>query len=86
MDPKIVEEQKRSILNRLGSNWRYEVSLTRDLGDAWFAARESLVMLVPSVVIEVEWNLLINPRHADFPRMKIVQQRPFRFDERMFKR
>jgi RES domain-containing protein len=86
LDPKTVEEQKRSILKRLGPNWRYEVSLTRDLGDTWFATEESLVMPVPSVVIEVEWNLLINPGHAEFARMKIVQQRPFRFDERMFKR
>jgi RES domain-containing protein len=43
-------------------------------------------MAVPSVVIEVEWNVLINPQHAGFAEMKIVQRRPFRFDERMFKR
>jgi RES domain-containing protein len=86
IDPKVAEEQKRNILKRLGPNWRYDLNSTRRLGDTWFTAQQSLVMLVPSVVIEVEWNLLINSRHAEFARMKIVQQRSFRFDERMFKR
>ncbi len=85
IDPKIIAKQQSEILKRLGSNWRFELDKTRAIGDKWFAAGESLVMLVPSVVIEVEWNVLINPRHPEFATMKIVQKRAFRFDPRMFK-
>jgi RES domain-containing protein len=84
--PEVVAGQQAALLKRLGPNWRFDLSATRALGEEWFAAKESLVMLVPSVVIEVEWNVLINPLHAEFATMKIVQQRAFRFDARMFKR
>jgi RES domain-containing protein len=86
IDPEIVAQQKVKMLAQLGPKWRFDITTTRDLGDEWLAAQDSLVMAVPSVVIEVEWNVLINPQHAGFAEMKIVQRRPFRFDERMFKR
>jgi len=85
IDAKTVARQQSDVLKRLKTDWRFDVGATRAMGDEWFAARESLVMLVPSVVIEVEWNVLINPQHADFAGLKVVQTRPFRFDERMFK-
>jgi RES domain-containing protein len=56
------------------------------IGDIWFQQNSSAAMLVPSVLIDVEWNILLNPQHADFAKLSILQVRPFRFDERMFKR
>jgi RES domain-containing protein len=82
---EVVARQKAEIVKRLEPSWRFNLTATRARGNEWFAAQHSLVMLVPSVVIEVEWNVLINPIHADFAKMKIVQQQSFRFDERMFK-
>jgi RES domain-containing protein len=46
----------------------------------------SLVLLVPSVVVEGEWNVVINPLHPDAAGMVIERPHPFQFDERMFKR
>jgi len=86
IEPKTVLKQQSEILKRLGLDWRFDLPTTRGMGDKWFSARDSLVMLVPSVVIDVEWNILINPEHPDFSKLSIVQKRPFRFDERMFKR
>jgi RES domain-containing protein len=86
IEPEMVTRQQREILKRLGSKWRFDMSATRVLGDEWFATRSSLIMMIPSVVIDVEWNILINPQHRDFATLRIVQKRPFRFDERMFKR
>ena len=57
---------------------------TRDFGDAWIQARSSLALMVPSVPIRVEWNVLVNPLH---PRMKDLQvdpPQPFVFDAHMF--
>ena len=49
-------------------------------------AREGLtaVLRVPSVVFDVERNVLINPGHADFRRIKLVGTEPVRWDERLF--
>lgn len=85
VDPKVVAQQQTEILERLGATWRFDMTTTRAIGDDWFAAQNSLLMPVPSVVIEMEWNFLINPRHKEFATMRIVQRRSFRFDERMFR-
>jgi RES domain-containing protein len=39
---------------------------------------------VPSVVFDVERNVLINPGHADFRRIKLAGTESVRWDERLF--
>jgi RES domain-containing protein len=77
-------KQQQDITSRLNAGWRFDMAATRALGEKWFRARTSAVTMVPSVVIDVEWNILLNPEHADFAKLKVLQVRPFRFDERMF--
>jgi RES domain-containing protein len=57
---------------------------TRDLGDAWIRDRSSLALLVPSVPIRAEWNVLINPLHPRIGELQIDPPQPFLFDARMF--
>jgi RES domain-containing protein len=57
---------------------------TRDLGDAWIQSRASLALLVPSVPIRAEWNVLINPLHPRMSELQINPPQPFIFDARMF--
>ena len=56
----------------------------RELGDAWIRERSSLAMMVPSVPIRVEWNVLINPAHPRMSELQIEAPQPFIFDARMF--
>ncbi len=56
---------------------------TQVIGDAWVAAAESPILRVPSVVVPGEFNYLLNPRHADFPRAGIGKAIPFPFDPRL---
>ena len=57
---------------------------TRDLGDTWMRERSSLALMVPSVPIRAEWNVLINPRHPRIGELQIDDPQPFVFDARMF--
>ena len=57
----------------------------RKLGSGWVASRRSLALKVPSVVVEDEWNVLLNPRHPKFAQVEIAGAKPFRYDERMFR-
>jgi RES domain-containing protein len=59
---------------------------TRDLGDTWIADRSSLALLVPSVPIRSEWNVLVNPLHPLIGELQIESLQPFVFDARMFQR
>jgi len=57
---------------------------TRELGDRWFAARRSAVLLVPSIVTPSEFNVLLNPAHQAFTKVKVSDPRAFSFDPRMW--
>ena len=57
----------------------------RQIGDAWVANARSPVLRVPSAVVEMESNFLLNPAHADFGRIELGGEEPFNFDPRLVK-
>ena len=57
----------------------------RAFGDGWIRAGETAALLVPSAVIHGEWNVLLNPAHLDFPKIRFKSPQPFQFDARMFR-
>jgi len=42
----------------------------QEIGDAWARARRSVALVVPSAIVPVEHNVLLNPAHPDFKRIK----------------
>ena len=58
----------------------------RELGDAWVRAGKSVVLAVPSAVVEMERIFLLNPAHAAFRRVHIGQPQPFAMDDRLGRR
>jgi len=69
----------------LPATWRdYPAPLgVQRLGTAWAESRRSPVLRVPSVVVPEERNLLLNPAHPDFRRIRIGRPKPFRLDARL---
>jgi RES domain-containing protein len=73
-------------LKALPARW-YETrneSLHR-CGDEWIRNGRTATLLVPSAAIRGEWNVLLNPAHAEFPRIEFRDPEPFEFDARMFR-
>lgn len=58
----------------------------QDFGSQWLASLRSAVLRVPSAVMQVESNLLLNPRHPHFSSVSVVQDLPFSFDSRLLGR
>jgi RES domain-containing protein len=56
---------------------------TRPLGDAWLESLECLALSVPSNVVPLEANVVLNPLHADMDKVKVVRIEPFSFDPRL---
>jgi RES domain-containing protein len=54
-------------------------------GDDWLATGEAVGLWVPSFVVPLEWNLLLNPDHREFIRMMVADIQPFHFDPRLFR-
>lgn len=57
---------------------------TQMIGDSFVKARKYAVMRVPSVVVQGDFNYVINPFHNDAKQIKIIKKEPFPFDERLF--
>jgi RES domain-containing protein len=56
----------------------------QQIGDNWAKSGDSVILAVPSVVIPGEFNYLVNPRHADFGKLKFGTPTDFAFDQRLF--
>jgi RES domain-containing protein len=52
---------------------------TRFVGDSWVRRQASPVLGVPSRLVPVERNYLLNPAHPDAGAVAIGEARPFRF-------
>lgn len=73
-------------LKALALRWheRRDESLRR-FGDDWVRAGRTLALLAPSAAVRGEWNVLLNPGHAEFSKVKFRGPEPFDFDARMFR-
>lgn len=72
-------------MESLPNNWKEfnQVPITQHFGDEWIKGGDSLILVVPSSIINKEYNYLINPAHPDFSKIKILSKDPFVFDERI---
>lgn len=72
----------------LPRNWRRYPAppALADLGSRWANEARTAILVVPSAVIPAEANYLLNPRHADFTKIRFGPPQPFSFDPRMWKR
>lgn len=52
-------------------------------GQAWISSNASALLLVPSVIIPEESNVLINPAHVDAKAIKATKIRRFIYDGRL---
>jgi len=77
---------ERVEVEELPHGWRRtDNKLLQQLGTDWVKSQRSVALIVPSAVVEGEWNVLLNPVHPDFGKLEIGEAQPFHYDERMFK-
>lgn len=60
-----------------------EGKVSVEAGDRWLAGLGSALLLVPSVIVPEEFNILLNPRHPDARGITAVKRRPWFFDQRL---
>lgn len=55
------------------------------IGDQFVKENKHAVLKVPSVVVKGDFNFIINPRHKDYKKIKVIKTVPFPFDPRYSK-
>ena len=58
---------------------------TAEIGTDWVNSNRSVALRVPSALTRGEFNLLVNPAHADLKRVRVKSTRGYSYDTRMWK-
>ena len=79
-------EVKELNISEIPADWKSfpHSHSTQEIGDRFVTADKYLVLKVPSVVVQGDYNYLINPAHKDCGRILIKSIEPFAFDLRLF--
>ncbi|WP_426075530.1 RES family NAD+ phosphorylase [Janthinobacterium sp. PSPC3-1] len=78
--------QARQLLDPVPGGWDAipaSMSASR-AGDGWCAAGRTALLVVPSVIVPDECNVLINPRHPDAAAITASTVRRWQYDPRFF--
>lgn len=83
---EIPKQVKYKTISDLPADWNKfpHPSLCRHIGDQFVQDQRDLIMKVPSAVTQGDFNILINPAHHLFKKVKIVSTAQFAFDRRLF--
>lgn len=69
---------------KMKKNWKDDPAYSQFMGDEFLKTKQSLVLKVPSAIVEQENNFILNPSHADATKIKIISTRLFEFDKRLY--
>jgi len=80
IEPSLIET-----LETPPASWRTNppAASAQHIGDLWAREKRSVVLSLPSALVPAERNLLLNPRHGDFSRIRVGPPEPFDFDHRL---
>jgi RES domain-containing protein len=67
----------------LKTGWKQHIEYTQWIGEEFLHSNKSLVLQVPSAIVERENNFLINPLHKNYSQVKIINIEPLDLDKRL---
>nr|WP_281257374.1 RES family NAD+ phosphorylase [Merismopedia glauca] len=73
-------------LDTLPANWQEESAYPQlqEIGEEWIRVQRSPILKVPSAIVPVEFNYILNPEHPDLQFQSDLEM-DFKFDRRMWK-
>lgn len=82
-DELIATKSTNDILKQ---DWRHNPPLvaTQDFGSKWLLSKSDLAIKIPSAVLPLEHNILINPNHERFSEIKFIRKGVLDLDGRVF--
>lgn len=73
--------------SELPANWNSHPPIlnTRKTGDEFVMSNKHCLLMIPSAVVKGDFNILINPSHQEFQKIKVTGREAFPFDQRLFR-
>lgn len=69
----------------LPREWQQEPASdsTKNIGQEWLSNSQTAILAIPSTIIAIEYNYLLNPAHPEFKKIKVNPPINFTFDSRL---
>lgn len=82
---RVWKDRQVLLPNDLPVGWSAipEGKVSIEIGDVWLRSLSSALLLVPSVIVPEEMNVLLNPRHSDAEEIAAQKARAFLYDGRL---
>lgn len=71
---------------KLKDNWQHHFEYTQWIGNEFLKNNDFLALKVPSAIVPQENNFIINPLHAAFKKVKILNTELLELDKRLFQK
>jgi len=73
--------------DELPKNWKVypAPAILAEIGESWIREGKTIALKVPSCIIHTTYNYILNCRHPEYSKVKIVDCRNFEFDSRLKK-
>jgi len=78
------KDQETIAYSSMKKDWRDNLEYTRWIGDQFVKTHESLILKVPSAIVQQEHNFLLDPLHPEFKKVKIINAELLQLDKRLF--
>ncbi len=59
--------------------------VTQEIGLRYFSDYDAIGIIVPSTIVKLESNIVLNPRHKNYKEIKVYDTLDFQLDERLLK-
>lgn len=78
-------EASMTVINplELKMGWNQHIEYTQWIGEEFLNSNNSLVLQVPSAIVERENNFLLNPLYKNYNQVKIINIEPLGLDKRL---
>ena len=73
----------RLSLNKFKKGWQSDLLYSQGIGEDFIKENQFCCLQVPSAIVVQECNLLFNPNHKDFKKIKIVRTESLNIDKRL---
>lgn len=58
-------------------------SILAKIGEDWVTKGDTIALKVPSCIIHSAYNYILNCRHSDYKKVKLIEHKDFHFDSRL---
>ncbi|MCK4923032.1 MAG: RES family NAD+ phosphorylase [Bacteroidales bacterium] len=74
-------------IDQLPNNWKVYPAPTilSEIAENWIEENKTIALKVPGCIIHSSYNYILNCRHPEYSKVKLIERRNFKFDSRLTK-